>query len=77
MAVNNLWKRFARLTAEETEIVVTITAHNADGTSTVQTMGGGDMILRGQGVAVGQKAFARNGEVQGEAPDLPYYELEI
>ncbi len=76
MAIN-IFKRFERLIAGEPLMVVTVSAHNTDGTSTVTTMGGGSMTLRGQGVAVGQNAFARDGEIKGAAPSLPYYELEV
>jgi hypothetical protein len=32
---------------------------------------------RGQGVAVGLKAWVRGGVVEGPAPDLPAYEVEV
>jgi len=73
----NLWAKFARLLPDEPTIIGTITAHNVDGTSTVATLAGGTMRVRGQSVVVGNKAFIRHGEITGEAPDLPAYEVTV
>ncbi|HGY5296793.1 TPA: hypothetical protein ACNU26_002001 [Aeromonas salmonicida] len=37
----------------------------------------GTVTVRGVGVAIGKKAFYRGGELAGEAPDLPTYEIEV
>jgi len=73
----NLWEKFQGLIPTDPTIVADVTAHNPDGTSTVETLGGGVMRARGQSVAVGLKAYVRAGEVVGEAPDLPAYEVTI
>lgn len=72
----NLWARFQRLIAASPTVIVTVTTVNADGTSVVTTVGGGTMRVIGTSVVAGNKAFIRDGAVIGEAPDLPYYELE-
>jgi hypothetical protein len=35
------------------------------------------VTVRGTGVAIGKKAFYKGGELAGEAPDLPTYEIEV
>lgn len=72
----NLFARFRRLIADSPTIIVTVAAEGADGISTVTTAGGGTMRVIGGTVAVGNKAFVRDGAIIGEAPNLPYYELE-
>lgn len=72
----NLWARFRRLIADSPTVIVTVTTVNADGTSLVTTAGGGTMRVLGTDIAAGEKAYVRDGAIIGEAPDLPYYELE-
>ncbi len=48
-----------------------------EGTSTLELPGGGSLRARGQGVAVGLKAFVQAGEVKGEAPDLQDVTVEV
>jgi len=73
----NVFARFARLLPSEPLLVGTVTAHNADGTSTITLPGGGVIRARGQAVAVSSKAFVRSGEVTDEAPSLTSYEVEV
>lgn len=73
----NLWTRFRRLLPDNPLIIVTVTAHNVDGTSTVTTVAGGGMRVRGTDVAVGNKAYVQDGRILGEAPDLPHYEVSV
>ncbi len=73
----NLWKQFSALLPSDPLLVATVTAHNSDGTSTVQYPGGGTAVVRGQSVAIGAKAFIQSNQIQGAAPDLPLIELEV
>lgn len=73
----NLWKRFQDLLPKEPLLVAQVTAHNADGTSTVQFPGGGTARVKGQTVTVGQHAYIQSGWVRGEAPALTLYEFEV
>jgi hypothetical protein len=58
-------------------LVCTVTAHNADGTSTVQFPGGQSARVRGQTVAVGLNAWLRGGRIEGEAPNLTFYSVDV
>lgn len=73
----SLWKSFEGLLPSDPLLIVRVTAHNADGTSTVQFPNGTTMRARGQVVAVGDPAFLRGGEVRGPAPDITPVELEV
>lgn len=73
----NPWTAFRKLLPSDPLLVAEVIAHNADGTSTVQTPDGAILRVRGQGVAVGAKAFVRGGAIDGEAPDLTSYTVEV
>lgn len=73
----NLFKQFqALIPGADPLLLGTVTATTGTST-TLETPGGGVVIVRGGGVAIGQKAFYRGGELEGEAPDLPTYEIEV
>lgn len=71
-----LWDEFEQLSADPL-LVAQVVAHNADGTSTVQFPNGSTLKVMGQGVAVGDFAFIRGGEVRGEAPPVVPVVLEV
>ncbi len=73
----NIWERFKRLLPDSSLSIVTVSAHNTDGTSTVSTYAGGSMRVLGTGVSVGQKAYVRDGAIIEEAPDLTHYEIQV
>lgn len=73
----NLFKRFLELIPGADPLLVgTVTATNSTST-TLEALGGGVVIVRGGGVAIGQKAFYQAGAIVGPAPDLPTYEIEV
>ena len=73
----NLWTRFRSLIPDAPLVVVTVNSVNADGTSSVATSSGGALRVRGTSVAAGKKAYVRNGEITGEAPNLQHFEIEV
>lgn len=77
MAGNHFRALKALIAPEDPLWVGTVQSHNADGTSTVLLPGGGLIRPRGQGVAVGARAFVRGGEVRGEAPALDAVTLVV
>ncbi|OCA61521.1 hypothetical protein A9R10_12690 [Aeromonas piscicola] len=73
----NLFKRFLELVPGVDPLLVgTVTAMTST-TTTLDTLAGGTVTVRGVGVTIGKKAFYRGGELAGEAPDLPTYEIEV
>lgn len=73
----NLYKSFLELIPRSALLVGEVTTHNADGTSTVELPDSAVMRARGQSVTIGNKAFIEAGEIRGEAPNLPSYDLEV
>lgn len=73
----NPWSRFRQLTAGPPLLVGEVTAHNTDGTSTIQTPDGGTLRVQGQGVAVGNNAYYRDGRIEGDAPSLSVIEVTV
>lgn len=77
MSRYNPWAIFNDLIAGDPRRCGRVITHNADGTSTVEYLGGGIVRVRGQDVAVGKLAFSKDGRLDGEAPDLDVLEIEI
>lgn len=73
----NIWKLFSDLIPEDPVLIGTVLTHTPDGYSTLATPGGGVVKAKGVSVAIGDKAFIQGGEVRGEAPDLPFYEVTV
>lgn len=66
----NIFAKFQKLISRPSTIVGLVTAHNADGTSTLQTPSGGIFRAKGQSVAIASNAYVRDGVVIGSAPTL-------
>ncbi len=73
----NIAGEFQQLLPQSPLQIGTVVTHNFDGTSTIELIGGGTLVVRGQGVAVGLNAYVQHGQIQGEAPDLPVFEIEV
>ena len=73
----NLFVKFKSLLPKSPLEVVTVATVNTNGTSTVETANGGTATVKGDSVTVGRKAFIKDSQIQGEAPDLTYYEIEV
>ncbi|MEW6487663.1 MAG: hypothetical protein AB1578_07085 [Thermodesulfobacteriota bacterium] len=74
----NLLRRLQALVPATAPLLVgEVLSHNLDGTSTLQAPDGAVYRARGQDVAVGLKAWVRGGVVEGEAPALTGYDVEV
>jgi hypothetical protein len=73
----NLFKRFLDLVPGADPLLVGTVAAVGATTTTLSTLAGSTVTVRGTGVAIGKKAFYRGGELAGEAPDLPTFELVV
>lgn len=73
----NPYKLLKQLLPDQPLLICTVDAHIGSDQSALTLIGGGQMIARGQTVAVGQKAFVRNGIVEGQAPNLDGVTIEI
>jgi hypothetical protein len=75
--MTNTFNRFQTLLGKESTDVVEITALNANGTSQALTLSGSAITIKGESVAVGQKAFVRGGEIIRQAPNLTPVQVSI
>jgi len=73
----NLWALWADLNATEPRMCGTVIAHYADGSCAVELLGGGVLRVRGQDVAVGQRAFVLGGKLDGPAPNGEFFPVEV
>lgn len=77
MATVNPWRRFQALANYQSRVVAEVVDVGSTGTSIVQLRDGSRLRVRGSGVAVGNKAYIVNGQIQGEAPNLPAYTVQV
>lgn len=73
-----LWDQFSGLIAGGPRLLATVTAHNADGTSSLTTYDGAQMRALGQlGGTLPYNAWVRDGRVLETAPNLPLIEVTV
>ena len=72
----NAWALWRRLLPEAPLLLGEVQAIHADGTRTVALIGGGRQRVRGDG-AVGTAVWIRSGQIEGSAPDLPRFDVEV
>jgi hypothetical protein len=72
----NAWALWRRLLPDNPLLLGAVAAIHADGTRTVELAGGGRQRVRGES-AVGSSVWVRSGMIEGQAPDLPSYEVEV
>jgi hypothetical protein len=72
----NTWARWKRLLPDAPLLIATIVGTYADGTVLVSYPGAGTQRVRGTGL-IGGAVWVRAGVVEGEAPALSAYEIEV
>jgi len=77
MAIINPARQFQELIADQPTLTGTVTAHNADGTSTLSMTGGGTLRALGQTVAVSGRAYVKNQVIIGESQALTLFNLDV
>lgn len=78
MATVNPWVRFRNLLPGGSRTVgEVISISTATGTSIVELRNGVQIAARGTDVGVGLKAFIVDGQITGQAPSLPQYDVEV
>lgn len=74
--MRNIFKEFQDIFPAPPLQVGTVTA--IDGAAVTVTLpGGGVLQARGQGSAIGQRVFVRDGLIEGAAPSLPLVSIDI
>ncbi|MDU4255782.1 hypothetical protein [Pseudomonas sp.] len=78
MATVNPWRRFIGLLPSSAKTVGEVLSIDTfAGTSRVRLRTGADVVVSGTSVAVGNNAFLAEGQVLGQAPSLPQYDVEV
>lgn len=73
-----LWDQFDGLVSASPRLLATVTAHNADGTSSLTTYDGAQMRAIGiVGGTIPYNVWVRGGRVAEPAPNLPLSEILI
>lgn len=74
----DLWAQFGDLIDGAPRLLATVTAHNADGTSSLASFDGGQSRALGQlGGVIPYNVWVQNGRVVEAAPNLPLVELTV
>ena len=73
-----LWDQFDGLVSTSPRLLATVTAHNADGTSSLTTYDGAQMRAIGiLGGAIPYNVWVRGGRLVEAAPNLPLLEISV
>ena len=77
MASGNLWQLFKNVTEQGAKQLATVIDRTGSN-YTVTMQGGGNTVVQSSAAYdVGDKVFIRDGQIVGEAPDLPFIEIEV
>lgn len=77
MGLTNIYTQFKKLYKTDLT-VVTVTAIDAvNGVSTVQDLNGLSFLALGTSVSPGNKAYVKDGQIQGTAPSLSLFEVWV
>lgn len=77
MSSGNLWMLFKNVTEQSAQQIATVLARNGNSYD-VQVLGGNISVATSSAAyEVASKVFIQDGKITGEAPDLPYTEIEV
>lgn len=77
MASGNLWQLFKGITEQGAKQLATVIDRTGSN-YTVTMQGGGNTIVQSSAAyEIGGKVFIADGQIVGDAPDLPYVEIEV
>lgn len=73
----NIYKRMRQLLVNQDPRLIGKVVTVSGGLTTIQTPSGGLVTVVGIGVAVGGMAYYKGGVLEGEAPALTTYEIDV
>lgn len=75
----NILRKFIELIPEQDQrnIGTVSSVNTSAGTTNLTTLSGGAVTVLGTSVEVGKKAYFKGGRIEGEAPNLPYHEIDV
>ncbi len=72
--MGNVWRQFEELLPKKKQFIGEVTSVNAaDKTCTVNMVGGGTFVVKGDDVTVGRFYLIEAGEIKREVPGLTIY----
>ncbi len=74
--MSNALSRLSAILANPRRTIVEVVQVHSNGTTTVRHADGSETTVLGSDVATGY-AYLESDKIAGQAPDLPYYEIEI
>jgi hypothetical protein len=75
--MTNVFRQLIELLPQTPLTIATVAADHVDGTCTVTYPGGSQTRVRGEGFAVSERVFVRNGVIEGTAPTLSAVTVEV
>jgi hypothetical protein len=77
MASGNLWQLFKNVTEQGAKQLATVIDRQGSN-YTVTMQGGGNTVVQSSAAyELQSKVFIRDGQILGQAPDLPFAEIEV
>ena len=74
----NLYRALRELLPEAPlQVATVVEVHTATGESTIEWPGGSQQRVRGTSVGAPNRAFVRNGVIEGVAPSLTFETIEV
>ncbi|QEP43024.1 hypothetical protein D5085_07785 [Ectothiorhodospiraceae bacterium BW-2] len=74
--MSNIWREFERLLPQAPLLTGKVISRQESGDLIVELPGGGQLRVTGE-AELGQRVFVKADQVIGEAPELPFVEIEI
>ena len=77
MASGNLWALFKGVTEQGAKQLATVIDRQGSNYTVTMQGGGNTIVQSNMAYELQSKVFIRNGQIIGQAPDLPYTEIDV
>ena len=77
MASGNLWQLFKNVTEQGAKQLATVIDRQGSNYTVTMQGGGNTIVQSNMAYELQSKVFIRNGQIIGQAPDLPYTEIDV
>lgn len=77
MASGNLWQLFKNVTEQGAKQLATVIDRQGSNYTVTMQSGGNTIVQSNMAYELQSKVFIRNGQIIGQAPDLPYTEIDV
>ncbi len=77
MASGNLWQLFKGITEQGAKQLATVVDRTGSNYTVTMQGGGNTIVQSNMAYELQSKVFIRDGQIVGQAPDLPYVEISV